>query len=201
MKKSNEFNDISAKNSSVSKSKNTFVGNFSAPSANKIETTDATKVNNENARYQKTKETAKKTSSLITKVAAVAATAVLGVTGVQLIVPETINAQFEEVYVYETGVYFHVSLNEMDDDVYVVLYNDFTSREEKIEEQQYSGYFEGLAEHMYYTLALKKGNTLFLKQTIYTQEDKSEYEEYDDTGQDYPQTSDDPVTEDPTQGN
>lgn len=203
MKQSTEFNDISQQRGAGIKSSNTFSGNSFGASKNKIINTDANKENkNTSARYEKAKKVSQTTGSLLTKVAVIVGAGILGVTGVEAIIPPSFKAHIEEVWAYESEVYYAVSMEEYSDDVYVVLYNDFTNREEKVEEQSYSGVFEHLAANMYYTLAIKKGNKVIVKQQVYTSTRDLEKEDpyYDDTGQNQdPQTADgEPVTEDPS---
>lgn len=191
MKKSNVFNDIKQQRDAGVKSRNHYVQGSDYTKQNVIDNTDANCINkNVGARYERTKKKAATTSDYIKKLATIVGASVLGIVGVKAIVPSGTKATFEEVYAYETGVYYSVHMDNYDDDVYVVLYNDFTNREEKVNEQSQSGVFEHLASNMYYTLAVKKGNRMLTKQQIYTKTERQTKENYDE-----------PASQDPTNNN
>ena len=52
--------------------------------------------------------------------------------------------------------------------VYIVLTNDFTNRTEKVEEQWWSGTFEGLKDNMMYTISVMVGDTVIATKMIKT---------------------------------
>lgn len=164
------------------------------------------------------------TSRLLTTFVAAVSSVVIGVTSISGILPEptTLTARFEETYATDHEIYYMVEIgdsrfNEQDEsgrekmqyeeeynededyvidltDLYVVLYNDFTERSEKIEEQFWSGVFEHLQENMSYTLEVKYKNNVLASKTLKTVLQKSDYEDDYDPDEPYtePSNSDDP---------
>ena len=217
-----EKNDIAPKNSSAAGG-NTFAGNPSFYGPNKVEIKNAYKTDN----YEKRSTTAKKSSqslSSMLKTFAIMVSAVLtGVAGVSVLPSSSITATIYETYCYSTELYYVVTLSEYEDGLSVVLYNNFTNREEKItkdsleenfeygQEQEirdgeeplpngylFFGTFENLQPHMTYTIAIKKGLITLAKTTFYFEE-KLEPEEDYSSGDDYTQRPKDeyPTSDDP----
>ena len=216
-----EKNDISPKNSQAAGG-NTFSGNPSFYGPNKIETVNAYKTDN----YEKKATTAKKSSqslSSMLKTFAIMVSAVLtGVAGVSVLPSSNIVAKVYDPYCYSSTLYYVVTLSDYEDGLTVVLYNNFTNREEQItqdrieenyeflEDQEYeqerdgeergpngyifSGTFENLQPNMTYTLAVKKGLVTLSKKTFRFEEEKDDYEEddYNQRPKDEYPTSDDP---------
>ena len=193
------YNNLNINNSSNYRGSNKYSANFITAGKNKLETQKSQKEQNE----EKSKSTKQKSQGLAkmltTFVGMVSAATVI--VGVDTILPIQSSVQIVEfeASASENDVFYYLSLENYDpehDDVYVVLYNDFTNREEKIEESGWEGSFERLKENMYYTIAVKKGNKVLVSKQVKTYIEKTPYTE--------PTTSDDPETEpdngDPTSG-
>ena len=199
MKKTDQiYNDIQPKNSSAQKDLSNFI---SSPynSVNKIETKSAYTTDN-NASARKTTKATKKAqnvSSIMTKFAVLFSATTLGIAGVSVLPTTSIVAEINEVEAFDSYVFYQISLNELADGVKVVLYNDFTNREQTVEENEWQGEFEGLKENMYYTLAVKKGNTTLAQKQVFTKTREEDINVDDPTGAD-PQQGD--TKGDPTQG-
>ena len=200
MKKTNSFNDITPQNGSVETSRNDFLSQKYV-GTNKINLSDVDKIDN-TISARKRENVKKKTENiagLVKKVALIVSATSIGVVSGIVEIPSittSIVAEIQEAEGFGEYVFYSVSLSEFEEGCKVVLYNDFTNREENIEEPSASGVFEGVKENMYYTLAVKKGSKVLAKTQVYTRMEK---ESYEDEPED-PTTSDDPVTEDPTQG-
>ena len=80
----------------------------------------------------------------------------------------SIKAEIKELQAYETGIYYCLSLSDYEEGLKVVLYNDFTNREEEVLDSFVSGCFENLAPNMEYTFAIKKGISIIVKTNIKT---------------------------------
>lgn len=82
-----------------------------------------------------------------------------------------ITAEFVYLSCTSTMVIYEVNLSEYDEksDVNVILYNDFTRREAKIDSQTARGTIENLKPNMDYTIAVVSGKTTILKQTVRTE--------------------------------
>ena len=83
-----------------------------------------------------------------------------------------IKATLDFLEVYDNAVYYAISLTNYEegkDNCYVNLYNDFTNRIFEISDNYSEGYFENLQPNMYYTFAVKVGNTVIMEKTIYTE--------------------------------
>ncbi|MBQ8468200.1 MAG: hypothetical protein IJ542_00395 [Clostridia bacterium] len=182
MKVSGEFNE-GAKNSDNYHSKNTGATFFYAP--NKISIQSQPKTENDLKHKSAKKNKAQDISKLITTFATMVSATVLGVVGVGALTKKpTITAKFQEVYAYESGVAYFLTLEGYNpgDDVYVVLHNDFTNRSQKVEEPEFQGVFENLQTNMTYTLLVKKGSTVLTSTKLRTVNQEDEY--YDDSGGD-----------------
>ena len=124
--------------------------------------------------------------------------------------PATVQGYICETKATTSEIYYMISLTEFngEDDIYVVLYNDFVNYAQKVEDSYADGCFDGLVDNMNYTLALKQGNITITSQKIrtkptddeiidYTQPDYTGRDKYyyDDSGGQYtePITSDDPT--------
>ena len=193
-----EFNSIKTNNSASYKGSNKYAANFVPAGKNVVATQNSLK--EQNQAKDKTTETKQKSQNLAklltTFVGMVSAATVI--VGVDTILPTTKYVEVQEFYAssYETDVFYYLSLGEDYDpesDVYVVLYNDFTNREEKIEEQGWEGTFENLKENMTYTIAVKQGNKVLVSQKVKTETPEKYEEEYYEED---PITSDDPTNSD-----
>ena len=196
MKQSKAFNNNQNNNSANLKSRNVFVGNTYESNKKQIVSQTAPKTEND---AEKKPEKVKKKPAEISKLVAIIATAITGtaiVTGAGiggLIPTSPIKANYFEVFTSEYDISYYAELdgyNLEEDEVYIMLYNDFTNRTQKFEEQMMEGTFENLQPNMTYTIAIKHGNIVIASKVVKTVIQEDEY--YDDTGQD------EPITEDPT---
>ena len=112
-------------------------------------------------------------SKILTTLIAIVGASVAGIFGVGFLFVPTVRAEIAEVSVGEHEIYYYVMIENFnkDDEVYVVLYNDFTNRSQKVDAVEYSdspdyednqtvefgGAFEDLQVDMTYTLAVKQG--------------------------------------------
>ena len=184
MRNSKSFNDINPKNGSLEKSRNDFSVSSKNIPGNSVKVDDVYKVDNSvSARKIKSaKKKAKSISTLVKTFALAVSTVTLGVVGVEIASPPSVHAEFVELEATGDAVFYYVELDDIAEGVTVVLYNDFTNREQPVEEQGAGGAFEGLQKNMYYTIAVKQGSKTITKQKVFTKEYKS---------------SDGPTTEDP----
>ena len=173
MKAVNENKKENFGNSGAYKSRNSYTANFVGQSKNKLDFQPKLKEEkNDTAKIRHEKNKAKNISKLMTSfVALVSGTAVFAA-GVDAFIPPTteIVAQIESVFTTESDVSYYIFLEnyEGEDDVYVVLYNDFTNRTQKVEEQMMEGTFENLQTNMKYTLAVKKGSQVLASKVVRT---------------------------------
>ena len=198
MKKSRDFNDIEPRNSSVETSRNNLLSQKYI-SKNDISTQTTKVYKSDNSASERKRENVKQKTENITdlvkKVALIVSATSIGVVSGIVEIPSittSIVAEIQEAEGFGEYVFYSVSLSEFEEGCKVVLYNDFTNREDVIEEPSASGVFEGVKENMYYTLAVKCGTKVLAKTQVYT---RTEREEYSDDP-----TYEDPVTDDPTQG-
>ncbi|MCR5553335.1 MAG: hypothetical protein K6F08_01115 [bacterium] len=205
----NKTNDISPKNSSAATG-NKFDGNQVFWGNNKITHDCEYKPNsapNESARVKKTKSL----TNMFKTFAVMFSAVLMGSAGLGLITTSSVNVTFNDIYAYDNCVSYYISLSSYEEGLSVVLYNDFTNREEKVEENniEIEGVFENLAPNMYYTLAVKKGSSTIAKTSIYLKEyERGKYIDYqeeqtkpdktDDLNERENYMSDDP-TYDPTE--
>lgn len=205
MKKSFEHNDIEAKNSSIIQNGNISLDNGKNYGMNIVKTQPTIPDENQKTvrRIQKVKAKAQGVSEIIAKFAVLAVAGVGGVIGIDALTPSPIKAEISYVEAYDTEVFYNINLSELADNLKIVLYNDFTNREQKIEEQAWEGVFENLQTNMKYTLVIKHGSKVLAKQTLVTKTREEEPVEEepntdpteeinvgDDSGQYDPTTSD-----------
>ena len=182
MKTINGLNDNGVKNASNYKSRNDISASFDYFSKNKV-STQTTTPKAENNSSIKTDKKPKGIAKALTTFATMVSATVLCIAGTENILPTTsVNAQIEETWTTESEIYYYISFSEYngEDDVYVVLYNDFTNRSHKVEDSSCSGEFEHLQANMSYTLAVKQGSTVITSKKIKTinQIEKTEYDDY-----------------------
>lgn len=198
MNETNEINEPQ-NNSSNYTSTNQYVPNDIGSGKNNLDTQKPAPEQNEEKETATeivkatTSKKSKDISKLLTTVVTVVSASMIGVVGVEDILPKaTIEAKFENVYATEHEVYysaFYEMLGREDKEyneedyynIYIVLYNDFTNRSEKFEDNYADGSFENLKENMTYTLEIRQGDIVVASTTITT------------TGR-QGQTSDDPTT-------
>ena len=192
MRKSDSLNDIEAKNSSIVQNGKLSLDNGKYYGKNIIDVQQTNAGDNlKTARkIQKVKEKTKGISEIVTKFAVLAVAGVSGIVGIETLTPSPIQAEISYVEAYDTEVFYNVSLSELADGLKIVLYNDFTNREQKIEEQMTEGVFENLQTNMKYTLVVKHGSKVLAKETLVT---KTREETWDEP------VEDEPLNEDPTQ--
>lgn len=189
---------------------------FALKDENQLKQSKNTYILNNNNNTEKTKKKANSLAKLLTTIATVVSAGMVGIVGLNIINPPTatVSAEIQEVYTTDSDVYYFITLDNYNegDDVYVILYNDFTNRTQKAESSEFDGGFEDLQTNMYYNLEVKQGDiTIASKRvrTVYEREtEKPTYEDYDpqddptqDDGTTRPNTSDGAGDDDPTQGN
>ena len=133
----NEYQNSNSLNSSNYKSSNKYAANFVAPSKNKVDFQSKLQTEkNDAARERHEKHKAQNLAKLMTSFVALVSGAAVFAVGVDAFVPETtaIVAQIESVFTTDTDVSYYIFLEnyEGEEDVYVVLYNDFTNRTQKL---------------------------------------------------------------------
>ena len=175
----NKTNDISPKNSSAATG-NKFSGNQVFWGSNNITHDSAYKPNTAPSESKREKKT-KSLTNMFKTFAVMFSAVLMGSAGLGLISTSNINVTFNDVYAYGDCVSYYISLSSYEDGLSVVLYNDFTNREEQIEDSnvEIEGVFENLAPNMTYTLAVKKGTNVIAKKTIYLKQERDNY--YKDT--------------------
>ena len=142
---------------------------------NDVSTTSVDKIDN-NVSSRRQEEVQKKStaiSSLIKTFALIASSVIIGVESLGLVSPPDIKAMFEYVEAYETGVYCEISLSEYQEGLTLVLSNEFTDRQQVIEEpeEDFNWYtFEDLKPNMHYTLSIVIGSHVLATTTVYTQD-------------------------------
>ena len=135
--------------------------------------------NNETPKRVSSTKKAQSLSTILKTFAIVATTTVLGVVSPISILPEATNIKVMELVSYDTGVFYMVSVSDHAQGLTVELYNDFTNRVQKIEEDFGEGQFEDLSPNMKYTFAIKKGLKVLYKKTVTTSREEQRYVEYD----------------------
>ena len=198
---SKEANQIVVNNASQLRGNNFYTSNYLGSSKNKVETQIAKKETNTSPPPSTAPQAqkAKGFSKIITTFTAMISATVVCVVGTDAILPTTIQkAEIQHVFTTESSVEYSIYIEDYnpEDNVYVVLYNDFTNRSEKIEEEYWTGFFENLQKHMTYTLAIKKGSTVLVSMQVKTI--FKEPEPYDDTGQDLTEIEREKEGRDPT---
>ena len=130
-------------------------------------------------------------SKIVTAFTTIISASIIGISALDILPSgSTSKGQFIDIWTSTNEVSYTVELENYDEtyDYYVVIYNDFTNRSEKMEDNVQEGTFEELAENMTYTLALMQGNKVIASKTVKTGGRQQYY------GQDKPD-------DDPTQGN
>lgn len=187
MKKVVSGNDITPKNGYQNNS-NQIAGNSEFYTPNKIELQKDYATSNLEREKTKAKveRTSKSFSDLIKAVAVVVATTTTGIVGIGSIIPDNLpKVEISEVYAFENEVSYFVSLDKYEEGLKIVLYNDFTNREQDMDGTAMEGTFENLQVDMTYTFAIKKGTKVIKSQKIKTRREELEEE---------------PVNQDPTTG-
>ena len=219
MKKSISQNDIEAKNDSLVQNGKLIFDTSKYMAKNDISPQkDKEEINVPKTvqKVEKVKEKTQTISQLLAKVAVVAVASVTGVVAVPELIPSSVQAEVVEFEHYETDteISYYISLDEYVEGITIVLYNDFTNREQEVEEQMTEGVFENLKTNMQYTLAVKQGANILAKKILRTKtkeewekelreiygEDEPYEEEpiiEDDWPEDDPNLSDDPREEEP----
>lgn len=187
--------------------------NFALKDHNELKSSKNTNSSNDNS-SQKAKKKAKGLAKLLTTIATVVSAGMVGIVGLNVINPPraTVSAEIQEIYTTDRDVYYFITLENYNegDDVYVVLYNDFTNRTQKAESSEFDGGFEDLQTNMYYNLEVRQGDITIASKKVRTvyerQTEKPDYEDYDPEddptqgNNPRPNTSDGGDEDDPTQG-
>lgn len=156
-----QFNKNENKNLNNLKEINEYPKNSIGAGKNNIDNQKVPKLENNLKTNNKKKKKLESVSKIITTFATmISAIFLVGAVGTLLPPKDNIIAEIHEVYATEHNVSFFITIEEFDnnDNVYVVLYNDFTNRKLLIQEQAFQGNFEDLQKDMTYTLAVKKGS-------------------------------------------
>ena len=113
---------------------------------------------------------AKTTSKLLTTFVAMTAAVGIGVgTSSQILFPTSAEAKIESVFCDETSIFCFVVVEEFEEGLTLVLYNDFTNRWVRISDSgSFEFYFEDLAPHMTYTLEIKSDLITLDSKVVYT---------------------------------
>ena len=174
MKKVESGNDITPRNDLVG-GINRFGGNPNLFGTNKIEIqkTYATPNLESAKKREKSVKAAKSLGDLIKAVAVVVAATTTGIVGVGSILPENLpKVEISEVYAFENEVSYFVSLDRYEEGLKIVLYNDFTDREQDMDGTAMEGTFEDLQVDMTYTFAIKKGSKIIESKKVVTRREE-----------------------------
>ena len=84
------------------------------------------------------------------------------------------SAEFLSLTASETSISYVVSIDNYSegDELVIVVYNDFTRREQTVAGAMYKGEEVGLKPNMYYKVAVVDGNKTILEQTLWTLAEK-----------------------------
>lgn len=194
MAKSNSQNDIEAKNSSIVQNGRSFLDSLSVNEENFYKKNDIKPKNSaygNNLKAAKKVEKAKKTSETLSdflkKIAVIAAAGVTGVVSVGAVLPPPVTAEIQFLEGFDSEVVYAVGLDDFKEGVKIVLYNDFTNREQTMEEQFAEGVFENLQKNMQYTFVVKYGSKVIAKQTVVTKTEENLSDEPNWEGGNQPQ--------------
>ena len=170
MKINSEFNDIPKYISHCDKINEEFVKDYAYKEKNNIAIKYADYEKNDFRKVYNAKKKSKTFSKILAAFATVAASTVVYISGISPAFATNIKAQIVDTYAYETGIFYSVSIEEFNenDEIYVVLQNDFTNRKQKIESEKMEGNFENLQTNMTYQLKVKVGNKVLASKTIRT---------------------------------
>jgi len=167
-------------NSSNYSSRNQYSANFVGANQNRIQTKQKVyELNTKNTSETKVKQKTTKekienlTNVLKIFIIMISATTVVGSVGIfdYFFVPtSSITVGRFELNVWDSGVSYFGSLEnyEGQEDIYIVLRNDFTNRTAKVEEQMFEGVFEDLQTNMNYTFEIKHGDVVIVSKTVKT---------------------------------
>ena len=175
-----QFNNNQATNSSCYTSRNKQSANFVGKSKNVVVTQTAVDEKNNLTRQKKKKNKSQELAKVITTFATMVSATIACVVGIETIFPTgpTITAEYFETWAGETEISYSLFVEDYDesyDNVYVVLYNDFTNRSQKLDSSEASGTFENLKKDMTYTIELKQGDNVVVSKNLRTGRNKSDY--------------------------
>ena len=164
-------------NSEFLKSRNDNSTNFFCSSNNKIKTQSVPKNENKLEEKKRDNKKSKSASRIITTFASMVSVLFIGVAVDNALPASTINANIDKVCAGDHIIEYCISVDDFKDDseLFVVLYNDFTNRTQKIEDQLFCGAFKNLQNDMTYTLAVKQGSKFIIKKQVKTKK-QEEYE-------------------------
>lgn len=173
-------NDIEAKNNSIIQNGKLSLNNDKYFELNKtlVQPTTPRKNLETTQKIEKVKKKTQTISEIIAKFAVVAVAGVSGVVSLDVLAPPPIKAEISYLEAFDSEVVYCISLSEFDEGVKIVLYNDFTNREQTMEEAITEGIFENLQTNMKYTFVVKQGAKILAKETLVTKTREEElYEE------------------------
>ena len=205
-----EYNNINIQDS-TGHSTNKYQGSFYKVQNNVTPANKYVPINDRKTETRQVKTDAKQVASITSKIVAMVSAVMVGVVGADYILPDSsLQAEFSYVESYDTSVFYEVKFSEELTDkseLVVVLYNDFTNREQSVQETMEEegmtfGHFENLKPNMSYSLEIRKGSYVLAKTKVRTMTEEEYNSKYgyeepiteDDTGQQTPNTSDDPTT-------
>ena len=160
-----EFNDNKVKTTSQSFNNSNSVKKYISSTNNIKHKSEYKKSNYDFS--EKPKQKSNIFSNMLKSFAIVLTTVTTGIVGTPVLA-SSVKAEIQELQAYETGVYYCVSLSEYEEGLKVVLFNDFTNREEEVLDSFVYGCFEDLAPNMEYTFAIKKGISIIAKKNVKT---------------------------------
>ena len=200
MASSSEFNNNSINNASNYKGKNNISSNSFSSWKNSPTTQPAPPKKNIEAKHEHNKKRITNISKILTTFATMVSATALCIVGVDSLASSTVTTSMFETMATENEIYYCIELENYggEDDLIVVLYNDFTNRSQKINGIEAYGVFDHLQTNMVYTLALKQGSTIITckkLRTVYNEELQKDYTERDDFDTGQPKKDDLPMEE------
>lgn len=181
-----QFNNNKATNSSLYSSRNKQPSNFVGKGKNIVAVQSSVDEKNNLAKQKKKKNKTQELAKIITTFATMVSATIACVVGVDAILPSqpTISAEYFETWTSENEISYSLFVEDFDenDDVFVVLYNDFTNRSQKLESPEASGTFENLQTNMLYTIELKQGDSVVVSKKLRTEPMKDYYESDEPNG-------------------
>ena len=195
MKLGGGFNNNAVNNSSNYKSQNDISSKSDYVGKNAPQIQARPTKDNLEAKHEKIKKQTKNVAKILTTFATMVSATALCIVGVDSLSASTITPTTFIAEATETEIYYYAELESFnnEDDVYVVLYNDFTNRSVKVNDIEAYGIFDHLQTNMVYTLALKQGSTIITSKklrTVYNEELQKDYTERDDFDTGQPKTDD-----------
>lgn len=180
----NEYNIIEINNAEQLRSKDYHMLNNHGSYENRVDIQGVKVEQNKDIVAKKSEKKQKSISNLLTTFVATLSTIVIGATSIPGIMKQSTSlvAMFEDTYATAHEIYYNVVIQDTsimeqrqdveysieDMDLKIILHNDFTNRQEKIEEFYIDGCFENLKDNMVYVLEVKLGDIVIGSKTMRT---------------------------------